>query len=871
MNTENAADFETRLATPLASLQLPTRLANALQRKGLQTIGELVRLSPDVLLSEPNLGRKSIYDARNVIQLATGATWEEARRALLGAASLSPPPSSSSVAWRDARWEAYRARLAPAARTLLCDLDLPARVYTFTNARSIETLGGLLSLSWNDFAESKNVGRGTIAATLTLLDDLVRRVGLPESEVEAPDGEAELPNRSVVPLLPDGARWHTLLRDALATLEGQDRIIATQRAGLAGPIPTLQELGDCFGVSRERIRQLESRAIERLRKRVPRAEVSRRLDEACELLISEPEAVGAREPLFAFEPDEVPALLFFVNEILSGTTQAFLHDEQLVYARAKKSVLTAHLRRVRTLLEEASFPAEEDDLARSIAAALEIGIADVRELFAYLDEPVMKEGSRIVGFGRRREDEVLAALRAAAGPLERSDIETRFGRGRLPGDAVFVDHGLVSVAEKIEGWDRWLRRLPPIVRRIIEREGPERQWSTEELVDLLATECELPDWMNAWTLGSLLRRSPDVEYLGRNVVALPSAPSSRSADAGEPKRVYVAPALEEILRAHGGPMPEDDAREALTKIRGLSMQAWNLMRMKAPFLLLDGATLGLYPRDVPGGEARAKKVLDPLHVWLAAEQAGLPAPDVRRFLTELGEVAEGISPRMFRSIARLDGRFRLSVCGAIGLAQWESVRVPTQAEMLEALLEEGGGAVPVDVVCARILTSAGEPLSRPMLANLAIRVGARLDGPLVLRRTDEEIVMRSPLVANVVADLPERTTVVFERLLDEVAGRVGPAPLDQLANELEGWASSLREHAATDAPHIELEQLESILIGTRALLSRAAHLEGEAWALALAAVRYVVCTDDADTDLSVGGLDDDEAVLARVSAALGVS
>ena len=99
------------------------------------------------------------------------------------------------------------------------------------------------------------------------------------------------------------------------------------------------------------------------------------------------------------------------------------------------------------------------------ATALDIGVADARALFGYLDQPVHTDGSRIVGFGRTREDAILATLRAADGAVERSAIEGQHGRGRLPPEIVFVDHGLVSVPEKIDGWERWLRRLPPIARR----------------------------------------------------------------------------------------------------------------------------------------------------------------------------------------------------------------------------------------------------------------------------------------------------------------------------------------------------------------------------------------------------------------------
>jgi RNA polymerase sigma-32 factor len=58
-----------------------------------------------------------------------------------------------------------------------------------------------------------------------------------------------------------------LLRQALATLPDRERDILTQRQ-LTDQPKTLEELGVHYGISRERVRQLESRALDRLKKAV---------------------------------------------------------------------------------------------------------------------------------------------------------------------------------------------------------------------------------------------------------------------------------------------------------------------------------------------------------------------------------------------------------------------------------------------------------------------------------------------------------------------------------------------------------------------------------------------------------------------------
>ena len=59
-----------------------------------------------------------------------------------------------------------------------------------------------------------------------------------------------------------------LVQDRLAkfrqTLKGKDVVIFDKRMAAEDPL-TLQELGDEFGISRERVRQLEARLTQKLR------------------------------------------------------------------------------------------------------------------------------------------------------------------------------------------------------------------------------------------------------------------------------------------------------------------------------------------------------------------------------------------------------------------------------------------------------------------------------------------------------------------------------------------------------------------------------------------------------------------------------
>jgi RNA polymerase sigma-32 factor len=106
------------------------------------------------------------------------------------------------------------------------------------------------------------------------------RLSASEKSLDAPVGDAEGRGVTRVDMVPSlsegpeslmaGGELQALLKDRLAefrkTLDGKDKDIAIFDERLVADEPlTLQELGDRFGISRERVRQLEQRLTARLR------------------------------------------------------------------------------------------------------------------------------------------------------------------------------------------------------------------------------------------------------------------------------------------------------------------------------------------------------------------------------------------------------------------------------------------------------------------------------------------------------------------------------------------------------------------------------------------------------------------------------
>jgi RNA polymerase primary sigma factor len=74
---------------------------------------------------------------------------------------------------------------------------------------------------------------------------------------------------------------HGLLKDVLSILDGREMTILRERFALdGGPEKTLDEIGRKFGVTRERIRQLQNIALAKLRKKIEAHEAVRELPSA---------------------------------------------------------------------------------------------------------------------------------------------------------------------------------------------------------------------------------------------------------------------------------------------------------------------------------------------------------------------------------------------------------------------------------------------------------------------------------------------------------------------------------------------------------------------------------------------------------------
>jgi RNA polymerase primary sigma factor len=200
------------------------------------------------LVHEGNLGLMEAarrFDPGRNVKFITYAVWW-VRQAIMHALSeqvraFTLPAKLSGVAARFGREVAQLAEQldrAPTTAEIANDLSISE-----SDVQALQRIGS------GDVSLNEHVGRGDSEGSE--LGDLIE-----QDEVE--DVEHELIHRAAA----------ERVRAALHDLDQKEREVVTLRYGLDrdGEPRTLQEIGEALGVSRERIRQIESRAKDKLRR-----------------------------------------------------------------------------------------------------------------------------------------------------------------------------------------------------------------------------------------------------------------------------------------------------------------------------------------------------------------------------------------------------------------------------------------------------------------------------------------------------------------------------------------------------------------------------------------------------------------------------
>ena len=157
-------------------------------------------------------------------------------------------------------------------------------------------------------------------------------------------------------LILDSADIEKLTRDALTAVDSRSAQILRERYGLASAEPkTLAEIGESYELTRERVRQIEEKALEAAREKIALDEKAKKLTEALndyldsvghvrradslaqDLIwlwkVSRPQALFLNSLYFLAEVLETPVIVYSANDF-----HDVWHNDEASFSKAKKLV-----------------------------------------------------------------------------------------------------------------------------------------------------------------------------------------------------------------------------------------------------------------------------------------------------------------------------------------------------------------------------------------------------------------------------------------------------------------------------------------------------------------------------------------------------
>lgn len=440
-------------------------------------------------------------------------------------------------------------------------LDLTVRIGNVFRNRSLSRVSDIGALTIPDLLGFPNFGRTSIHQ----LSDILRR-----ALVDGPRDEEEEVTRSTVGNLLEAVHL------SLATCSDRERDILVRRMGLGYPTETLAEIGESHGVTRERIRQIEAKVVDRLVRR------------------------------------EV------WDDLLAAKLHVLLADREfplpLIGAEALDpwfSGVAAHRDAVRYLI------------ANMCNAAVSLVEIDGVEYLSFLNQDSWHE---IVATARR--------LLASGVDQRWTEMDCQHHVILLiPDDAREFGALLWEISSK---WchftdDAEARTLVSYGRGVDQVvEAPlDRQWHASELVDrLIGRGVALPDHFDKYQLDIALKQVGQLHSLGRMVW-------TRCEATNEKARVDIRQAVIAILQNAGEPLTSAELRQRLVAVRGINqgMQFQvidPLIKLSSQLWALNDRDLSIKRPEQPALLAsivtRLRSRTKPVHISECAEIVGDAVP-----------------------------------------------------------------------------------------------------------------------------------------------------------------------------------------------------------------------------------------------------
>ncbi len=493
------------------------------------------------------------------------------------------------------------------------------------------------------------------------------------------------------------------LLKTLNEIEERDRKVLLGRMGFNEPPRTLEDLGGDYGITRERIRQIEKRSLERIITKELWDDVMRHRLSA--ILESREEPL----PLFGLEvvddwfrgtSGKQDVLAYLIDTICEKRFHVLKIGTVSYVSRVDQETWNEKLREARQLLESAvDLNWSENECRLTVESFFhDQGKELAPLLWAEASRLCHFSGSTdsrtLTAYGRGIEQLVQVALEDSPNPLHTSEVAQMVSeisgrqisesqiRNALANVGVLLGRGTYGLRKHVPLSDAEIEKVAEMAFDIVADQVDGRQWHASELVsELQELDGALSGRLDKYGLNFALQMKSPLKYLGRLVWVLP--------EADEQHRVDLRDAVIGILDAAGGPLSTGEINKRLSEFRGVNstFQIWN----RDPVLRVGRGLWGLNDRDLVVKRDQQPALVDGVFSALWKKGAGIHLDEVKQYI----DCSPSMDAEAIFSIAALDDRIAIGVGRFAYLKEWGGSRRVTLKAALDRLMQQVPGPMKI--------------------------------------------------------------------------------------------------------------------------------------------------------------------------------
>jgi len=582
-------------------------------------------------------------------------------------------------------------KIAPAwfLRMELSKLELTERLKNVFIRYDINVIADLQSCSYEKLMMFTNFGKKSYSDLVDILWNTIEEetysvIDIANQGLPSSDKQDNFLQSKLITL-------RNLVDGVLENLEEREKKIIQGRFGYFNSRLTLEQIGEEFGLTRERVRQIESHLITKLgRTNNIKKELQARLFSILE---------NRMEPVLLelLETEDVwfkgfEGVYDYLAGIIENLTEGKLH---VVYISGRNIISRISQKDWDILVKEICALLQEDDLVgldkneinlilesilcKNKVPQLKCLLMDILKdklVFAHIEKGKPESLIRNV---KSIENFVLAILTESDSPLHKDDlarmIKEKYSRfitpqhaanSALTAGAMLFNRSTYGLMKHIPLEENEIKEIIGTIEGIVTKEDNNKQWHCQELCNLiLVKHPEFSGVLNPYLMNLVLNQSESLISLGRLVWIKKNIKTKQC-------RIDIAKAFISILEDAGKPVNETILKQKLSEKRGINSNL-QIQSNDQMIAILPGLW-GLVDRDIPISKYECKNLLNILYTILKRRNKALHISELNQSLERDGFlVPKQLHPYTLLRLAQIDPRFKVGRGGLLGLENWKNL------------------------------------------------------------------------------------------------------------------------------------------------------------------------------------------------------